>query len=114
MITEGARQGVSLGGTFDPSHVPEEIPVDEEKKVRGNYLRAAQMLDVDWAISHYKNPVLIVHGDEDEAIDVKYAREAAAKYADAKLVVIPGDDHCYHRHLDQVTAAIREFMLSVM
>lgn len=114
MITEGAREGVSLGGTFDPAHVPEEIQVDEEKKVKGNYLRAAQMLDVDWAIHHYKNPVLIVHGDEDEAIPVRYAREAAAKYANAKLVVIPGDDHCYHRHLDQVTAAIREFMLSVM
>ena len=114
MITEGARKGISLGGNFDPEHVPDELQVDEEKKVKGNYIRAAQMLDVDWAISHYKNPVLIVHGDEDEAIPVQYAREAAAKYADAKLVVIPGDDHCYNHHLDQVTAAIRDFLRSVM
>lgn len=114
MITEGARKGVALRGSFDPDRIPDEIWVNDEKKVKGNYIRAAQMLDVDWATSHYKNPVLIVHGDEDEAIPVEYAHEAAAKYANAKLVVIPGDDHCYNRHLDQVTAAVREFMLSVM
>ena len=65
-------------------------------------------------ISHYKKPVLIVHGDEDEAIPAEYSREAAAKYADARLVVIPGDDHCYNHHLDQVTAAVREFLEEVM
>ncbi len=30
------------------------------------------------------------------------------------LVTIPGDDHCYDRHLDQVTKAIREFMTEEM
>ena len=114
MITEGSRTGRLLRGSFDPDHVPDEMWVNDEQKVKGNYIRAAQMLDVDWSIRHYKNPVLIVHGDEDEAIPVEYAREAAAKYSDAKLVIIPGDDHCYNRHLDQVTAAVREFMLSVM
>lgn len=114
MITEGARRGLALRGTFDPDHVPDEIWVNAEKKVKSGYIRAAQMLDTDWAISHYKKPVLIVHGDEDEAIPVDYARAAAAKYADARLVVIPGDDHCYDRHLDQVTEAVREFLLSVM
>lgn len=114
MITEGARKGVALRGTFDPDHIPDELQVDDVKKVRGDYIRAAQMLDTDWAISHYKNPVLIVHGDEDEAVPVEYARKAAAKYSNAKLVIIPGDDHCYNRHLDQVTDAVREFLISVM
>ena len=114
MITEGARNGTALRGSFDPENIPETIMVNDEKHVKGSYLRAAQMLDVDWAIGHYKNPVLIVHGDEDEAIPVKYAYEAAEKYADAKLVIISGDDHCYNYHLDEVTAAVRAFMLSVM
>ena len=114
MITEGARKGIALRGVFDPDHIPDELQVDEVRKVKGDYVRAAQMLDVDWAISHYKNPVLIVHGDEDEAIPVQYAREAASKYADAKLVIIHGDDHCYNHHLDEVTEAVREFMLPLM
>ena len=114
MITEGARKGVALRGSFDPDHVPDEMRVNDEKKVKGGYIRAAQMLDVDWAISHYKKPVLIVHGDEDEAIPVEYSRKAAAKYADARLVVIPGDDHCFNHHLDQVTAAVRGFLEGVM
>lgn len=114
MITEGARRGMALRGGFDPDNVPDEIPVNEEKKVKGNYIRAAQMLDVDWAISHYKKPVLIVHGDEDEAIPVQYAREAAAKYADARLVIVPGDDHCYNRHLDLVLDAVKSFMMEIL
>ena len=114
MITEGARKGIALRGAFDPDHIPDEIQVDDEKSVRGDYIRAAQMLDTDWAISRFKNPVLIVHGDEDEAIPVEYARAAVSKYADARLVEIAGDDHCYNRHLDQVTEAVREFLLSVM
>ena len=71
MITEGARKGQALRGSFDPDRIPDEIWVNDEKKVKGGYIRAAQMLDVDWAISHYKKPVLIVHGDEDEAIPVE-------------------------------------------
>ncbi|MBE6019942.1 MAG: alpha/beta fold hydrolase [Clostridiales bacterium] len=114
MITEGARSGRILTGSFDPDHVPDEMWANSEQKVNGNYIRAAQMLDVDWAISHYKNPVLIVHGDEDEAIPVEYSREAAAKYSDAKLVIIPGDDHCYNYHLDQVLEAVKTFMETVM
>ena len=79
MITEGARRGVALRDSFDPFRVPDEIRVSGDRIVKSRYIRAAQMLDTDWAISHYKKPVLIVHGDEDEAIPVEYAREAAAK-----------------------------------
>ena len=35
--------------------------------------------------------------------------EAAAKYDNARLVKIDGDDHCYTRHLDKVLDAIHAF-----
>ena len=110
MIPEGARTGQEFGYDFDPDHIPDEVPVNTEQKVSGNYIRAAQMLDMDWAIQHYTGPVLIVHGDEDEAIPVHYSQKAAAKYSDARLVIIHGDDHCYNYHLDKVLDAVREFM----
>ncbi|MBQ3291567.1 MAG: alpha/beta fold hydrolase [Mogibacterium sp.] len=110
MITEGARTGNALRFRFDPDHIPDYLPVADGMRVNGNYIRAAQMLDVDEAIRKYKGPVLIVHGDEDEAIPVRYAIDAAGKYSDAELVIIPGDDHCYNYHLDKVLEAVRSFM----
>ena len=35
----------------------------------------------------------------------------AARYKDCKFVTIKGDTHCYDNHLDEVTAAVKEFML---
>ena len=113
MIPLGARKGRGFAAglsSFDPDHIPDELPVNAEQKVSGNYVRAAQMLDLDWAVSRYKGPVLIVHGDEDEAVPVEFSQETAAKYCDAELVIISGDDHCYNYHLDKVLAAIRSFL----
>ena len=74
------------------------------------YIRTAQLLDVDEAIRKYEKPVLLIHGDADEAVPIEYSIDAAKKYKNAKLVQIPGDTHCYDEHLDQVTAAVKKFL----
>ena len=61
-------------------------------------------------VSCYHGPVLIVQGDQDEAVPYSYAVKAAELYDHAKLVTIPGDDHCYDRHLEMVTEAVRDFL----
>lgn len=109
MVTDGARAGFTHGLEFDPMHVPEEVEVSG-RKLSGNYIRAAQVLDIHSAIGRYKGPVLIVHGSEDEAIPAEMAAEASEEFSDAELVIIPGDDHCYNYHLDQVLDAVRDFM----
>ena len=62
------------------------------------------------AIDRYTGPVLITHGDQDEAVPVSYGIEAARRYKNAELKLIPGDDHCYNFHLEMVTDAIREWV----
>ena len=109
LLTELKEYGLTTKGSIIGSDLPYELPVNAEQTVSGNYVRAAQLLDIDYAIGKYKGPVLIVHGDQDEAIPVHYSEEAAAKYSNARLVIIKGDDHCYNYHLDEVLAAIREF-----
>ena len=52
----------------------------------------------------------IIHGEEDEAVPLRSALDAASRYEDVRMVVIPGDNHCYDNHLDRVKAEIREFM----
>ena len=74
----------------------------------------AQTIHPEDEIERYTGPVLIVHGDADEAVPVEYAYKAAELYKNAKLVIIPGDTHCYDHHLEMVTEAVKEFMKTMM
>ena len=110
MIPETARRGELLGIRFDPDHFPEALEYKEGFTLGDSYLRVAQMIDVNAAIDLFHGPVLIVHGDADEAVPVQVGIDCAKRYRDCKLVLIPGDDHCYDYHLDQVVNAIKAWM----
>jgi pimeloyl-ACP methyl ester carboxylesterase len=110
MIPEIARKGELLGEQFDPDHIPESLDFWNGHKLDANYVRVAQTIRVDDAIARYAGPVLVVHGDEDESVPLRCGVEAAHAYRDAKLVIIPGDDHCYTRHLDQVVDAVKTWL----
>ena len=109
MIPELARKGELLGLSFDPDHIPEVLNA-WDRGLDGNYARVAQTIHVEEAIARYDGPVLIPHGDQDEAVPYSYAVEAARLYKNATLVTIPGDTHCYDHHLEMVTEAIREWL----
>ncbi|MBQ7991557.1 MAG: alpha/beta fold hydrolase [Solobacterium sp.] len=109
VILDGARKGGMLGMTFDPDHIPEVLHY-KDLRLKGNYFRTAQLIREDEAIARFTKPVLLVHGTADTAVPVQYSIDAAAKYKDARLVIIEGDDHCYHSHLDQVMAAVGKFL----
>ena len=110
MIPDAARNGTLLGQDFDPDHIPDILPAWGDRGLNGNYVRVAQTIHVEEAIDRYEGPVLIVHGDQDEAVPVAYGVKAAERYKNCKLVLIPGDTHCYDHHLDQVLEAVRDWM----
>ncbi len=62
-------------------------------------------------LDKYQKPVLIVHGDQDEAVPYDSSVKFSKLYKNCKLVTIPGDPHCYDYHLELVTEAVKEFML---
>lgn len=109
MIPDGAREGTLLGQGFDPEHIPDMVE-SGSLKLNGNYIRVAQTIHVEDEIKRYTGPVLIVQGDADEAVPLEYARRAAELYANAKLVIVPGDDHCFNHHLERMTDAVRDFL----
>lgn len=112
-IPEGARSGYILRMHFDPEHIIDDIDLstpERERHLSGNYVRVAQLLPTDWAIERFEKPVLIVHGDADATVPVQHAIDTAALYKNCTLKVIPGDDHDYHFHLDEVCAAVQEFL----
>ena len=110
MIPEIARSGELLGLSFDPNHIPEVLNSWDGRELDGNYARVAQTIRVEDAIERYRGPVLIVHGDADESVPVQYGIRAAEAYANGRLVLISGDDHCYNRHLDQVVDAVTDWL----
>ncbi len=119
VILDAAKAGQLFGTTFDPVHVPERIylgnPELAEKGTEapsfcGDYFRVAQHIPLDELIDAYHGPVLLVHGTDDVGVPVQYSIDAAKAYEHAQLVLLEGDDHGYHRHLDKVCAAVREFV----
>lgn len=110
VLIDAARTGNLFGITFDPRHVPDRLEMPGGRCINGNYLRVARTLHVDEAIDDYEGPVLLVHGTADEAVPVHYSVDAAERYAHAKLVLVDGDDHGYHQHLNQVLDAIKAFV----
>ncbi len=113
VIIKGAKEGELLGQPFDPVNIPDELISWDGLTLSGNYIRVAQTIDLEGAIAKYKGPVLLVHGDEDEAVPVEFSIEAAKKFANARLELIKGDNHCYDRHLDQVTDVVKDFIMNL-
>ena len=109
MIPEICRRGEMLGIPFDPDNIPEALAFDG-RTLGGNYLRVAQTIRVEDAIDRYDGPVLIVHGDADTSVPVQVGIDAARRYKNGTIRLIPGDDHCYNRHLDQVIDAVKDWM----
>ena len=112
MIPEAAREGSILGASFDPKHIPEIID-SGDWIISGDYIRVAQTIHVEDEIDRFEGPVLIIHGDEDEAVPYLYGEKAAKLYKKAKLITIHGDDHCYTRHLNEVSDALQSFFENI-
>ena len=111
MIPEIARTGELLGTKFDPENIPDELDAWDGRKLKSNYVRVAQTIKVEDYVDKYTKPVLIVHGDQDEAVPYESSVIFSKLYKNCKLVTIPGDTHCYDNHLELVTEAVKEFML---
>lgn len=62
-------------------------------RIGRRYSEDAVSFDMYDVIGGYTGDVLILHGDRDGIVPLEYSRKAAAIYASAELVVMPGQDH---------------------
>ncbi len=110
VILDGARKGELLGKPFDPDNIPEELMSWDGRALSGNYVRAAQTLHIEDAAKRFDKPVMIVHGDQDEAVPVQYSIDAKDLYKDCRLELIKGDTHCYDNDLPAVLKVVKDFL----
>lgn len=77
-------------------HAVKNIPEKEHlgPSVLGRaYSEAVFDFDVFSVLPGYTGPVLIIHGDHDQVVDISYGRRAAQTYAHAEFVCLPGEIH---------------------
>lgn len=71
--------------------------------------REAKDIDVYGILPAYRGPVLIIHGDRDEIVPLRYSERALSVYGDAELIVMPGAGHGYE---GDDSAAAREYSVA--
>ena len=95
-IPDDARKGSMLGAEFSGEEIRDSFKVMNDKfRVGKRYVADAIVLSEWREMMRYKNPVLIVHGTDDELVDIDYARKAAKIFPNAKLVEIKGGKHLF-------------------
>ena len=99
-----------LGRSFDPLRIPDEIPVIKGLTLEGGYVRVAQTIHPEEAVDRFPGPVLLLHGDADDTVPLQDSRDAARRYKNCRLAVIPGESHHFDRHPEQMKAAIRDWL----
>lgn len=57
------------------------------------YNEDAVSFDIYEVIGAYAGPALILHGDRDAIVPLRYSERAAETFPDAELVVMPGQNH---------------------
>ena len=62
-------------------------------KVSRMYDEDATSFDLYDMLPDYPGPVLILHGDRDPIVPLRYSEKAAETFPDAKLIVYPGQGH---------------------
>ena len=123
-IPDDARKGAMMFARFDPDNPPEVINCGP-MKLGACYVNDVKNMDVFEAIRPYAGPVMILHGNKDEIVDVEYARKARKVYnggtpakaprrqprRDMMLEIIDGAGHGFNREEDEFAfGAIRQFL----
>lgn len=75
--------------------IPDEITVFGAV-IGKKYYMDIRELDIYKEIERYNGKVLIIHGDKDEIVPLKYSEKALSHYKDAELKVIPGAKHGFN------------------
>ena len=113
LIPQGARDGNLLGHTFDPDRIPDVVPTIKGLELDGNYIRVAQAIHVEEAADRYRNPVLILHGDEDDTVPPADSERMAKRYRNCDLEIIAGETHHFDRHPERMREIIRNWLSGI-
>lgn len=114
-IPDDARSGEMMFAKFDPQNVPETFWCGPMKLGR-RYVTDVIDMDPYEIIHQYTGKVLIIHGNQDETVDISYALRAVETYsqagADVEMKIIDEGGHMFFRpiHAYKALGYIREYV----
>ena len=114
-IPDDARSGEMMFAKFDPQNVPETFWCGPMKLGR-QYVTDVIEMDPYEIINQYTGKVLIIHGNQDETVDISYALRAVETYsqagADVEMKIIDKGGHMFFRpiHAYKALGYIREYV----
>lgn len=114
-IPDDARSGEMMFAKFDPQNVPETFWCGPMKLGR-RYVTDVIEMDPYEIIHQYTGKVLIIHGNQDETVDISYALRAVETYsqagADVEMKIIDKGGHMFFRpsHAYKALGYIREYV----
>ena len=81
-LKDDAQIGTVMGTKYDTGHIPEAVNIENTPfTIGGKYFRIAKLLPIYEVTKNYKGPMLVIHGLNDQIVDVK----AAYRYKEAIL-----------------------------
>lgn len=114
-IPDDARRGQMISFCFDPQHIPETI-TDGVHVMSRRLPESVKDMDIFAEIGRYRGRVLLVHGDADALVPLRYSLQALRTYQVGgnvcSLEVIPGGGHGFDAAADAVALkAVRAFLM---
>lgn len=98
-IPDNAREGKMLMIKFDPEHIDETF-TSRPFRFSPKYPKSALHIDVYRELKKIKIPILMIHGDADKIVDVRYAKRAMEEAVNeaSDLIILEKAGHGFHKN----------------
>lgn len=111
-IPDDARKGSMQVIRFDPDNIPDSVG-EGKMRVSGDYPRIAVKMDMDQEMKDYHGPVLLLHGDADAIVPVRYSEHAKEVYGEpCEFHILNGAPHGFHEepYFSEAMSYVRSFL----
>lgn len=112
VIKEACQGGHFFRNTFDPQNPPSFIRCYGFFKVGREYMLTSQTLDIYGTSEHFQGPVCLIHGTDDHIVPLWCTQRYDSIYQHSQFHLIKGEVHTMHKHLDETTELILQFLSS--
>lgn len=102
-LKDDALKGVCMDATYDPHHIPDTLSVRGDT-IGGFYFRIAQSLPIYEIAALYKGPVLLIHGDHDQTVNMIASQRYHDVYQNSTLYIQKDADHRFMAPFTQEAA----------
>lgn len=115
VLRDDALRGDTMGTRYDPWHLDQPfylLPTGE--KLGRSYIQTAMNLPIYETVAQYAGPALVLNGMADRIVPYTYAQRYKQALPQAKLVLLPGEDHPCSVYPDYVAQIVGRWLINTI